>query len=612
MYLDEFLGTDQPTLRHCRDYQLTLTKSLLQLFSHLTSRRRRQIVGLLLLMLVGTLAEMATLGAVVPFLALLADPGMASKYPMLKTAIGWGSSGQASAMLSAGILFSIIALSAALIRMLVMWSSLRFSFGLGADIGSEVYRRTLYQPYTWHVSRNSSEILAGIDVVNVVIFGVIVPLMQGAIALIMSAGIMVMLLIIDSPTALIAGIGFSVLYATTTLALRRQLVRNSNIVSASVNQRIQAIQEGIGGIRDVLLDGTQPIYLNRFAFFDYAMRRAQGSSILIGASPRYIIEAAGMVLIVALAYGLSLRQGGLSSAIPVLGALAIGAQKLLPQMQTIYASWSNIGGSRSQLEDVLALLRQPVAPEYVQPKGLVAEKTGSQSNSPIICLRNVSFRYKAQTPEVLRHINLQIPKGGRIGFIGKTGSGKSTLIDIIMGLLEPTGGHIEIDGHPLTPTNRRAWQLRIAHVPQAIYLSDASIAENIAFGVPEADIDIDRVKIAAAKAQLADFIENLPQQYQTSVGERGVRLSGGQRQRIGLARALYKQADVLVLDEATSALDNATEKMVMDTIQNLNHELTILIIAHRISTLRDCSQIVELNGGEIKTTSFENVVKFDS
>lgn len=580
---------------------MTLTSSLIRLLSHLSRRRRWQLVGLLVLMLVGALAEMATLGAVVPFLALLADPSVANKYPLLQTVLVWFGAPEGNVLLSTGILFCFIALGAAIIRMLMTWSSLRFSYGLGADIGSEVYRRTLYQPYSWHVSRNSSEILAGIDMVNVVIYGVLVQLMQGAVALVMSVGILAMLLIIDKSTALIACIGFSALYGITTLTLRHQLKRNSRVISANVSQRVQAVQEGLGGIRDVLLDGTQPIYLRRFANFDYAIRRAQASNSLIGAAPRYVIEAAGMVLIVALAYWLSARQGGLSSAIPVLGALAIGAQKLLPQMQLVYSSWSTIGGTRNQLEDVLNMLRHPIPPEYTRDNQVIALE-GSRQSNPLIALKNLSFCYKPGTPEVLHNINLQISHGSRIGFIGKTGSGKSTLIDIIMGLLEPTSGQIEIDSQPLTAHNRRAWQLRIAHVPQSIYLSDTSIAENIAFGVPAAHIDILRVKAAAAKAQLADFIETLPKQYQTSVGERGVRLSGGQRQRIGLARALYRQVDVLVLDEATSALDDATEKSVMSAIKALGNELTVLMIAHRVSTLRDCDQIVELGSATVLRT----------
>lgn len=580
---------------------MTLSSSLTRLFDHISHRRRWQLGGLFVLMLIGALAEMATLGAVVPFLALLADPGVADKYQLLKNFFGWFGGASGNMLLSAAILFGLIAVSAGLVRMLLMWVSLRISFGLGADIGGEVYRRTLYQPFSWHVTRNSSEILASIEKVNSIVYGLIAPLIQGVVSFVLSFGILVMLLAVDAKTALIAGAVFSALYGVTTIVLQKQILRNGKIVSENLSHRVQAIQEGLGGIRDVLLDGTQPIYHRRFALFDYTMRRGQAANNLIGASPRYIIEAAGMVLIVALAYWLSGRQGGLSGVIPVLGALAIGAQKLLPQMQLVYYSWSSINSHRNQLEDVLELLERPIPLEHSSSETpndyTVTEK--KISGSPLIALNKISFRYKIDAPEVLRSIDLEIPRGARVGFVGKTGSGKSTLIDLIMGLLEPTSGQIEIDGRPLTAQNRRSWQIRIAHVPQSIYLSDTSIAENIAFGIPTANIDIARVTMAATKAQLADFVETLPQQYQTSVGERGVRLSGGQRQRIGLARALYKQADVLVLDEATSALDDVTEKSVMAAVKALGNELTVLMIAHRVSTLRDCDQIVELGNATV-------------
>lgn len=598
---------------------MTLTASLVTLIAHLSRRRRWQLVGLFFLMLISALAEMATLGAVVPFLALLADQTVANKYPLLQTVLSWFGAEDGNVLLSAGIIFCLITISAAMIRMFMMWSSMRFSYGLGADIGGEVYRRTLYQPYSWHVSQNSSQVLAGIDKVNGVVGGILTPIMQGIVAFVLVIGILVMLIIIDWQTAVIAGAGFTVMYGITTLVLGSQIKSNSQIISENMSLRVQAVQEGLGGIRDILLDGTQPIYQRRFTGFDYSMRRSQASNAVIGASPRYIIEAAGMVLIVALAYWLSPRQGGLTGAIPVLGALAIGAQKLLPQMQIVYASWSSINGSLHQLVDVLAFLIKPMAFENNQEIYATGCKTinankftkdfACSKKPPLIALRNITFRYKDDAPEVLNNINLEIFQGTRVGFIGRTGSGKSTLIDLIMALLKPTSGQIEVDGMALNEHNCRAWQLRIAHVPQAIYLTDATIAENIAFGVPLEQIDQLRMKEASTKAQLNDFIENQPAQYQTYVGERGVRLSGGQRQRIGLARALYKRADILVLDEATSALDDLTEQSVMSAIKELGNELTVLMIAHRLSTLRDCDKIIELDSASIlQDGDYENVI----
>ena len=310
-----------------------------------------------------------------------------------------------------------------------------------------------------------------------------------------------------------------------------------------------------------------------------------------------------MMLIAALAYSLAQQADGIVKAIPVLGALALGAQRLLPVLQQSYGAWSSIRGGQISLQDALELLDQPL-PDHADK--LAAEPLPFQHN---ICLKQLDFRYSPQMPYVLKRLNLTITKGSRVGFIGTTGSGKSTLLDIVMGLLQPHDGALEIDGQAVTPSNGSAWQSHIAHVPQAIFLADSTIEENIAFGVPKDQIDPRVVRKAAQQAQIADSIESLPKQYQTFVGERGIRLSGGQRQRIGIARALYKQADVIIFDEATSSLDNETEQAVMQAIEGLSKDLTLLIIAHRLTTLKNCTQIVELGEGGIKRVgSYQDIV----
>jgi ATP-binding cassette subfamily B protein len=305
------------------------------------------------------------------------------------------------------------------------------------------------------------------------------------------------------------------------------------------------------------------------------------------------MEAFGMVLIAALAYGLSRQTGGIAAALPVLGALALGAQRLLPALQQAFGAWATIIGSQESLNDIMTLLDQPLP-----------EEAGTASPPPLsfsqsIRFDSVRFRYAPEAPWVLDGLSLTIPKGARVGFVGATGSGKSTMLDLLMGLLHPIDGAILVDGEALRGARLRAWQRNIAHVPQSIYLADSTVAENIAFGVPREAIDMERVRSAARKAQIAEFVESKPQGYDSFVGERGVRLSGGQRQRIGIARALYKEASVLVLDEATSALDNATERSVISSIEGLDRNLTILLIAHRLSSVQRCDMIVELNHGRV-------------
>jgi len=550
---------------------------------------------LLVLMVGASFAEILSIGAVLPFLAVLTAPErifqLSAAQPFIK-ALGMKNPSQL--LLPLTIIFGLAALLSGGVRLFLLWASTRLSYATGADLSISIYRRTLYQPYSVHVARNSSEIINGISTkTNTVIytFTSILNLISSSIILL---AILITLVSVDPVIALAAFGGFGLLYALIIKITQSRLVVNSQRIAHESTQVIKSLQEGLGGIRDVLIDGTQAAYCQIYRNADLPLRHAQGNNLFISMSPRYALEALGMLLISALAYMLALQPNGIAKAIPVLGVLALGAQRLLPILQLAYSSLSTIQGGQASLMDALELLEQPL-PDYAdQPpaKPLMFRKQ--------IELKNLSFRYTDQTPLVLNNLNLKISKGSRTGFIGVTGSGKSTLLDVVMGLLQPTDGALEIDGQSITSANNRAWQAHIAHVPQAIYLSDSTIEENIAFGIPKGNIDHNRVKQAAQQAQIAHIIESWPKKYNTYVGERGIRLSGGQRQRIGIARALYKQADVIIFDEATSALDNDTEQAVMEAIESLGNELTILIIAHRLTTLKNCTQVVEIGEEGIK------------
>lgn len=566
---------------------------LVRLWRHLTQRRRRQFGLLLGLMLVSAVTEVVSLGAVLPFLGILTVPEQVFNYPIvasLASELGIASANEL--ILPLTVTFVAAALIAAAVRLLLIWANIRFSNSCGADLSIQVYRRTLYQPYRVHVARNSSEVLSGISKVASAqsVLQAVLTLVSSSVLVV---SIILALLAINAEVATMAAICFSISYAVIVKLSRWRLERNSECVARETTRMLKALQEGLGGIRDILLDGTQILYSNIYRESQLPALRAQGSNQFITACPRYIMEALGMVLIAALAFVLSGQDGGVAAAMPVLGALALGAQRLLPAIQQLYAGWAGITGNQASLADALELLDQPL-PEDVdqlEPAPLSFKKT--------IHFHKVQFRYGEDGPWVLDGLELNIPKGARIGFVGSTGSGKSTTLDLLMGLLEPVNGKILVDGLPIVGEHRRAWQRTIAHVPQTIYLADTTLAENIAFGIPKEAIDMERVQIAANQAQIAGFIEDQPEKYQSFIGERGVRLSGGQRQRLGIARALYKQASVLVFDEATSALDNATEKAVVDAIGKFNRDLTILLIAHRLTTVRHCDTIFELDRGRV-------------
>jgi ABC-type multidrug transport system fused ATPase/permease subunit len=574
----------------------TTTPNLLIRLGHHLSRRRRRQFGLLMgLMLVSAFAEVVSLGAVLPFLGTLTAPDQFFSYPhVADIARDWGINSGDQLVLPLTVGFAAAALIAGAIRILLLWASTRLAFATGADLGIEVYKRTLYQPYWVHLARNSSEVISGItNKVNNVVFLVLLPLLTLVSATVLLIAIMLALIAIDPIVASVTAVGFGATYGLITWVSRRKLHRNSQRIAYEQTQVVKALQEGLGGVRDVLLDGTQPVYCDIYRNADHPLRRAQGNNTFIGGSPRFAMEALGMVLIAALAFALSREAGGMTTALPVLGALALGAQRLLPALQQIFTAWASIAGSYASLADTVSLLEQPLPAELLQPAHL---PLGFQE---AIRFSRVRFRYTSDGPWVLDGINLIIPKGARVGFVGSTGSGKSTSLDLLMGLLMPTEGELLVDDQPISGSRLKAWQRSIAHVPQSIYLADSTLAENIAFGVPLDKIDMDRVRQSARQAQIADFIESSSEGYQAYVGERGILLSGGQRQRIGIARALYKQAKVLVFDEATSALDNATEQSVMDAIEGLSSDLTILLIAHRLSTIKRCDTIVQLELGKL-------------
>jgi ABC-type multidrug transport system fused ATPase/permease subunit len=568
---------------------------LIRLYKNLNKKRRLQLLLLLFMMLIATFAELLSLGSVIPFITVLVQPDKLYVQPYVQPLVEFMNIKNSSELtLPLTIIFCFCALITGAVRIFLLWMSTWISFRIGADISNAIYSKTLYQPYQVHCERNSSEIINGIvNKSNAVIYNVIVPVLTIISSTFLLSIISIVLLLWQPKIFITIFLSFGVLYFILITITRNQLLKDGVRISRESTNQIRSLQEGLGGIRDVLLDNSQKTFISIYEKADLAMRRSQGNAFFISQFPRYGMESLGLILIAIFSLILIKRNENFTDIIPIVGALVLSAQRLLPLMQQTYAAWASIRSGESSLIDTLALLEQKM------PSYLKIENKNFLEYNKVIELKNIYFKYNSSGDYSIKNINLLIKKGSRIGFIGSTGSGKSTLLDIIMGLLQPTGGVIEVDGRLINDDNRYLWQALIAHVPQTIYLADSSVEENIAFGVPHSLIDKAKVYESAKKAKIAEIIDSWPLKYNTVVGERGVRLSGGQRQRIGIARALYKNAKVIVFDEATSSLDSDTEEAVMEAIEGLNQDLTLLIIAHRITTLKKCDVIYEINKGQI-------------
>ena len=567
-------------------------QAVITLVSQLPTRRKRHLALLTLLMFVGAFAEIISLGLIVPFLAFLIDPLQAFQVPIVARISESFDLGDPNDLRwTFTVLFAVAALISGVVRIILIVVTARISFGIGHEIGSEIYRQAIYQPYAVHISRSSSDVIGGLDKVESLVW-ILYGLLNAASALLVSVLIIATLLVITPSFTAFVIIALGGVYAGLMRIMKKRLEWNAQTIAQALSERIQIAQEGLGSIRDILLDHSQQYFIKRFSGSERKFRMAQAFNWMVGPSPRYVVEALGMVLIAGFAYMSVTESDGLTNAIPAIGAMALGAQRLLPHLQSMYIGVTNLRGLGQSVIDVVELTKHPVDEE--REKNL---KPLTFDHS--LDFENVDFQFSEDSPMVLKALSFSIAEGERVGFMGPTGSGKSTTIDLLMGLLTPSSGQIVVDNIPLVGKVCLEWQKNIAHVPQDLYLIDATFTENIAFCIPLAEIDLERVKQVAKLAHIHDFITNSEEGYQGLVGERGVQLSGGQRQRIGIARALYKRTPVLVFDEATSALDAVMEAAVLSSIEAIDRDITIIMVAHRLSTLKHCDRIYRLEQGKI-------------
>ena len=579
----------------------SLWSGLKVIYGRISPSRRRQLFLVILLMSAGALAEVATIGAVIPFLALLTDGSGARQQAWLRwlpTPLSRGDPLDVAATV-----FIALAILAGLVRLQLSWSSRHFIFRLGHELTVELQRRVLFQPFSFHIHRNTSTVISSLNKNETLVFDVLLPLMQAVGGSLFAVVIVAILLVVAPLTTLLVAGAFVLIYAVISVMTRKKLADNSALMDTAFDERLRLVQESLGGIRDVIIDHSQSMYLREFTSIDNKLANARATTQFISIAPRYLIETIGMIMIAAIAIFAARRVGGTAAALPVLGALALGAQRLLPLVQEAYGSWSRMQGQRSIFAQIIELLCLPVSE---RPEHFVAPLDLRRA----IAVENVSFSYPTRAQPAIDQLSLSIPRGSMLAIVGATGSGKSTFLDVLMGLLTPEQGRILIDDTALSPAKQRRWHRSIGHVPQTIFLADSTIARNIALSLPDSAPDQQRIVDAAKKAQLHNFILSLPAGYETLVGERGVRLSGGQQQRVGIARAIYKNAPILILDEATSALDDTTEADVITALKELQGEgRTIVIVAHRLSTIRHCDVVARLDHGRLaEFGSFDEVV----
>ena len=543
-------------------------------------------------------AELLTLTAILPFLSILSDPEMIFNDVRFSTAINLlGASSGKDLILPFTIIFCVVAGLGTIVRLTANYTAMRLAFSIAHQLSTTIYGNVLKRSYSNHISSNSNEVIATLtSKLERVVFSLVLQSFLLLTAVIISFIILAMLIYINPVLTLGVALVCGLFYGLVILLINKLLLSESKTIAQAYTKRVKTIRESLGGIRDVFINNARDFYYSTFQTTDYKLRRGQAINMFASMSPRFLIEAIGLITIVISAYYLS-KQTSFIDSIPMLGLLAISAQKLLPLFQQLYVAWTAIKGDYESLQDITSLLNE-------------SSEVSSHSSryEPIVFhdsieLRDITFAHDGDNPVLFQNLDLQISRGDRIGIIGKTGSGKSTFVDIVAGLLFPSTGGVYIDDIKLNQGNAGSWMNSVAYVPQNIFLSDESILENIVIGNSKDNIDLDLAFSSLKCACLEDFISSLPKGIHTKVGERGIKISGGQRQRIGIARAIYKKAKFIIFDEATSALDSSTEDEVMNSIYQMDKNITMLVIAHRTSTLKNCNKIIRIKNSLIETIS---------
>jgi ABC-type bacteriocin/lantibiotic exporter with double-glycine peptidase domain len=576
-----------------------MINKLFDLLSLPELKRAGWLMGMILVM---AFLDVLGVASILPFMAVLANPEIAQTNVLLKVAFEmssvFGVTTTQEFLFALGILVFVLLVFSLAFKALTSYAQTRFALMREYSIGKRFVEGYLNQPYSWFLNRHSADLGKTIlSEASSVVHNCIIPLMTLIAQSTVALALLILLIIVEPVLAISVGVFLGLAYGSIFVFMSGWLKRLGQARFRANQERFTAVSEAFGAAKEVKVGGLEQAYIGRFARPAEIYAREFATAQAIAQMPRFLLEAiafGGMLLVMLY---LMVQSGSFSAALPIIALYAFAGYRLMPALQQIYGAFTQLrfaGPALSALhQDLISLEAADAQHSHITPMPI----------TQAITLNQVSYRYPNAPHSALKGIDLIIPAHSTVGFVGATGSGKTTTVDVILGLLEPQKGYLSVDGQPITAANRRQWQRAIGYVPQHIYLADDSVAANIAFGVSAKDIDQEAVARAAKIANLHEFVVNdLPKGYATTVGERGVRLSGGQRQRIGIARALYHNPQVLILDEATSALDNLTEQAVMEAVNNLGQDITIILIAHRLSTVRQCDQIYLLERGEVKAS----------
>ena len=575
---------------------------LQELFKLLNKAQRRKLIRLQFLVILMSILEVISVLAIGPFMSLIGDQSQLSDLDSVygqAFAYSGFSSVNYFIILSGALSLTILIISA-LVSTFTIWRLYMYGSRVGADLSNRLFTLYLHKPWLYHSVSNSSELTNKIaQECQRITNGIIGPVMQMNAKLVLVVFMSTAIFIYNFTVTLIGLIIFVVAYFFLFKIARLQLDKNGLSITNEQAKRFKLMGEGFGGIKDTLLLGRQSIFIRRFAAASNRFARSQGNTQVLAQVPRYMLELLAYGSIISLIlYLLITANSNLAQILPILSIYALAGFKLLPSLQHLYSSLSQIRGNLSSFNNLKLDLEESKELSFNDSAGFKISSPKKMKFKKALELESSSFAYPGIANQAIENLNITIPKNHIIGIIGQSGSGKSTLVDLMLGLIEPNAGKLKVDGIDIYE-NRRAWQNLLGYVPQNIFLADASIRENIAFGLPDELINNQKIQDAVRLSMLDDFINSLPDGINTIVGERGVQLSGGQCQRIGIARALYENSEVLLMDEATSSLDGITEQFIMESIKRLHGKKTIILVAHRLATVRNCDTIFLLQDGKL-------------